>query len=519
MLLNAAIIFERLKQKYPVKMYGNPDPLLSLHFPEIYMDNTLHFYENHIYLATVEHLPHRPHIEKNVVLVCIGENPRLSYYKEHAVVILIGKKADFFQVYKTLQEIYELFGSWESRLLKLLVQSPSVQELLDCSWPLFRRSMFVLNASFQYVASISSAESKNAQAYINPARGNLSADAFLSYLKEKDLNMEEKSAFFLEMEADNFLCVNLFSLEQEYIGCLYIELEHGSCVAGEEQLAQFLAEIIERVAENTPMLLKNEQGSLKKALLTLMKELPLSQNQRMLLKSANRRKDYHCVSFHYLKRFSSLPVAYICAVLEDLFPDSLFFEYDNTILGLICAEDPHHPDARDQLIRKLAPFTEEINLSAGVSNVFQDLYLLRTYYQQAESALENGQLYRPDQQVYFFSDYMLDEIIASSFGGFPMETFFPAGFRILLEHDRASETSYLETLSVYLEENMSVSRASRRLYIHRSTLLERLSRIRQDLSCDLENPDQRLQLQIILKALRTNRKIEERQTEKQEPGP
>ena len=331
--------------------------------------------------------------------------------------------------------------------------------------------------------------------------------------------MEEKSAFFLEMEADNFLCVNLFSLEQEYIGCLYIELEHGSCVAGEEQLAQFLAEIIERVAENTPMLLKNEQGSLKKALLTLMKELPLSQNQRMLLKSANRRKDYHCVSFHYLKRFSSLPVAYICAVLEDLFPDSLFFEYDNTILGLICAEDPHHPDARDQLIRKLAPFTEEINLSAGVSNVFQDLYLLRTYYQQAESALENGQLYRPDQQVYFFSDYMLDEMIARSFGGFPMETFFPAGFRILLEHDRASETSYLETLSVYLEENMSVSRASRRLYIHRSTLLERLSRIRQDLSCDLENPDQRLQLQIILKALRTNRKIEERQTEKQEPGP
>ena len=91
------------------------------------MDNTLHFYENHIYLATVEHLPHRPHIEKNVVLVCIGENPRLSHYKEHAVVILIGKKADFFQVYKTLQEIYELFGSWESRLLKLLVQSPSVQ--------------------------------------------------------------------------------------------------------------------------------------------------------------------------------------------------------------------------------------------------------------------------------------------------------------------------------------------------------------------------------------------------------
>ena len=37
--------------------------------------------------------------------------------------------------------------------------------------------------------------------------------------------------------------------------------------------------------------------------------------------------------------------------------------------------------------------------------------------------------------------------------------------------------SYLETLKVFLEENMSYPAAAKRLYIHRSTLIDRIARI------------------------------------------
>ena len=42
-----------------------------------------------------------------------------------------------------------------------------------------------------------------------------------------------------------------------------------------------------------------------------------------------------------------------------------------------------------------------------------DLYLLRTYYFQAEAAIDNGQLYAPGQRLYVFSDYALYEMIQS----------------------------------------------------------------------------------------------------------
>ena len=126
MELNAHILLEHLNRRYTVTMYGEASAKLLLAEPELYIDNTLRFLSNHVYLATAEHLPHRPSIEKNVVLVCIGEHSRLSYYKEHATVLLIRKKVDFFQVYKTLQEIYGRFHLWESRLLSLFLKSPTI---------------------------------------------------------------------------------------------------------------------------------------------------------------------------------------------------------------------------------------------------------------------------------------------------------------------------------------------------------------------------------------------------------
>ena len=60
MKLNAYILYERLKEKYPVTLYGRAGKDLSLLAPELYMDGTENFYSNHVYLATVEHLPHRP---------------------------------------------------------------------------------------------------------------------------------------------------------------------------------------------------------------------------------------------------------------------------------------------------------------------------------------------------------------------------------------------------------------------------------------------------------------------------
>lgn len=501
MKLNAEIIFEQLKKKYPVKMYGDKTAEMLYSAPEFYADNTLRFYSSHLYLATVEHLPHRPVIEKNVLLICIGESSRLSYYKENATVILLKKKVDFFTVFKTLQDIFELFHHWESRLLGLFMESPSIQDILDCTYPVFERSIFVLDASFQYVASCS-AENSYAGKGWNQSHGKLDPEIFLTFLKEKEPNMDKKGAFLLNLESANVLCVNLFNSNDDYIGCLAIDQTLNPFIEGENRLAEYLASIIEKISMLNPVLLNSEKNSLKQVLQVLMNEMPMVKSQKNLLRSVNSRQSYFCISAHYQKRFSSFPANYICSVFESLFQDSIFFMQNNTVLGLVptafLAKDSN---GSKEEMRKMQTFAKEMQLCIGISNEFQDLYMIRTFYRQAEAAIENGHVYRPNETIYYFYDFALTEMIANSLDGLPAEAYFPKGFRNLIEHDQNSNISYLETLSVFLDENMSYARAARRLFIHRSTLIERISRIESELSEDLNDPDRRLLIQLLLKAL------------------
>ncbi|MCI8276063.1 MAG: hypothetical protein HFI66_10765 [Lachnospiraceae bacterium] len=502
MKLNAYILFEHLSRSYTVTMYGKADEKLLLAEPELYIDNTLRLLSDHVYLATVEHLPQRPVIERNVVLVCIGDNSRLTYYKEHATVLLLKKKVDFFEVYKSLQEIYERFHLWESRLLALFLKSPTIQDILDYSLPVLERPILVINSSFQYVASVLTGQKRWKNDRWNLPHTKLEPEAFLTFLKQKEPRMDTHGPFRMDFDEGSVLCVNLFDSGDEYVGCLYIEEAGRAFVNGEEKLAEKLARMIEKAAELSPSLLANEQSSLKRALQNMMNEIPLSPSQKLLLKSSRYRRNWLCISIHCLKQFSALPVGYICSVMESLFPDSTFFEQNTTILGLIPAghAGPKTPPA-EEVAKKLSSLVEEMQLRIGISNNFPDLYMLRTYYFQAEAAIENGRLYAPDQNLYVFSDYALQEMVMDAFGGFPVEAYFPAGFRTLLEHDQDSEVSYLETLSVFLEENMSYAKAARRLFLHRSTLIERMGRIAQEFPFSLNDPDRRLQLQIILKAL------------------
>ncbi len=503
--LNAKIISYQLAKEYDVILYGSGSDELRLLPPELYMDNCERLCANHVYLATVEHLPHRPVIEKNVLLVCIGDSSRLGYYKDRASVILIRKKVDFFGVFKTLQSIYNQFSEWESKLLALFTKAPSIQEVLECSYPIFQRPIHVMDEAFQYVGRVPVSGEKVSW---KQAREPLEWKNFLDFLKSQDLSMDKKGAMVLDCLNQEYLCINLFNSHDTYIGCMYMELAENPYQDGEKPLIEYLAHMLERVVEISPVLMENENSSLAEILQLAMSELPMTQNQKLVLKSYNQKRDYICISIHYLKRFAALPVSYLCSAIGELLPGSILFEWNNTLLGLI----PIFPEtvkkgAESTLSTILEPLIQQMNLCVGVSNVFSDLYMIRVYYAQAEAAIENGQLLDPNEKIYRFSRYALSEMIANSLGRFPIESYYPEGFRKLIEHDETSELSYLDTITVYLEENMSVASTARRLYLHRSTLIERISRIEREMSIDLKDPDQRLQLQILLKALKMEKQM------------
>lgn len=197
---------------------------------------------------------------------------------------------------------------------------------------------------------------------------------------------------------------------------------------------------------------------------------------------------------------------YICNLFETNFPNSIAFGYRHTVVGFIELSYylGTHGEYQNRLSHALHNLLEILQMSAGISNDFSDLENARLYHSQAEIAYKNGSITAPASRCYHFSSYALMEMISNSLGGLPAEMYYPKGLKNLLEHDAVSAVSYLETLQVFLEENMSYNRTADTLYIHRSTLTDRIARIERDLGLDLSNPNERLQLMILFKAMEIN---------------
>lgn len=69
----------------------------------------------------------------------------------------------------------------------------------------------------------------------------------------------------------------------------------------------------------------------------------------------------------------------------------------------------------------------------------------------------------------------------------------------LVDYDKGHRSSLMETIIAYFGHHGNVSQTAEALYIHRNTLSYRLDRIQELTGQDLENPDERLALQLALK--------------------
>ena len=120
---------------------------------------------------------------------------------------------------------------------------------------------------------------------------------------------------------------------------------------------------------------------------------------------------------------------------------------------------------------------------------------------QAEAAVESGKITNPGTRLFYFRSYALINMVINSMGNLPAQAYFTERLQALIRHDKVGPISYLDTLRTFLRTSMSYSQTAEELFVHRSTVVDRISRIERELDISLKDPDTRLQLEIILKAM------------------
>lgn len=129
----------------------------------------------------------------------------------------------------------------------------------------------------------------------------------------------------------------------------------------------------------------------------------------------------------------------------------------------------------------------------GITKTFNDYYKC---YQQALQSLHVIDNQESTQQIAFFDDlgsYTLLHLLKDT----EEANFFMNNYlEKLKKHSSTSQVDLFHTLRVYLEQNGSIKKTADELFIHRSTLLYRLEKIKEYLGMDIDDADVRFNLML-----------------------
>ncbi len=492
MKLCADILYWRLKEELKtVELYGSGSADLVLQRPEFYLDRTQTFEPNHVYVCSSDHLPTRPDLHENVCLICLGKHWNLTAFYDRCNVIVIEADTDIFRVFNLVQHIFDRYDTWEEQLWDILRHGASLPKMLDVSRGIFSNPLQLIGSDFRYLAVTD-------EAYIRENLGirldteTFDAEKMATFLSLHDLSTHVREPLLLELQGARTLSVNVFD-QEEYLGCLTVFEAFRPLRDSDRYLAIFLVKLLRQAIQQNPVL-ASTRSAVRRALRSIIAEQPVDFELRRALSQENGKAEWVCIRLQPKLGASTLPGAYLSASLEERHPGTMAFEYSHSVAAFLPAAQ------MEEEMSALLPFLDRFGLICGVSSTFSNLYEANQAWFQATSALQNGTMQDGSSLVYYFRDYLLPQLLSGALAGRPSWVYYPEGLKKLKAHDESSQVSYLETLRVYLDNNLSVTKTAAALYLHRSTLLDRLARITQMLGCDLKDPDFCLILGILLRA-------------------
>jgi len=189
-------------------------------------------------------------------------------------------------------------------------------------------------------------------------------------------------------------------------------------------------------------------------------------------------------------------------IISGLFPDKLqdFIISINETDVAVVKQLPDIPAAED--LEKLAKTIEDtlrnelfVKTVIGIGTVATHLRELADSYKEAQTAIEVGRVFETDKTIINYENLGIGRLIYQL-----PTTLCEIYLSEVFEQNSidALDQETLFTINKFFENNLNVSETSRRLFVHRNTLVYRLEKIKRQTGLDLRRFDHAIVFQVAL---------------------
>lgn len=155
-----------------------------------------------------------------------------------------------------------------------------------------------------------------------------------------------------------------------------------------------------------------------------------------------------------------------------------------------------------RIVQRVAQMIAEMTITIGVGRVVPAFDQMAESFRQAELAAQLGASLWGGNRAVHYDDLGVHRLL---FAMREHDEMLTPALQRLVEHDRQHHTEYVRTLSAYFSCMGRLRAAAERLGIHRNTLEYRMERIQKLADADLDDPDNRLALELGIRLLEMQR--------------
>ncbi len=475
MKLNLWMIANRLSALEPeLHISGNAPSVLSS-ARRAYATNCVHVYQ------------------KGKDTICAAENDFLLFHDMDCEV-----------VFEMVQCTFDFYREWQDSLEEAS-QKLDYRTIVDESWPVFHNPVILLDGSYkvlfmseqygenevnedwQYLCRHGHSSVEAIQYLLAEGQKNnyyLSGDAKLYHFSGKIIDTDMLSA---AIYSGNDCCgrINVIAKDREInpgdVTCLNYVVRLLSYVMGRmNQERAFPA--TQNILLRMMLQQEAEPGELKNWLLYM---------------KWSETDTFHIAILSSPEETSSEKIMIIYRLLQSLFPDSVVTNCSKKIVVMYRIV----PGAKDVIAGSLCDLSMKYHINAGLSLPFTGMRKLHYYYGQALAAIYYGSLLAPSGTLYRFYDYALEHLIRVQSLDEALCLCHP-DVRKLWVTSSEDGGEKIKTLFAYLNNDRSLQNTANELYIHRNTLVYRIRKITDTLTCDIENIYTRDYIKMSIRVLR-----------------
>lgn len=495
MLLSIGMICDQLRDLNPKTDYHGYNKEMNL-ARSVFLTNVSVLKKDTLYIVTKETTVYLDGIrcEQGTAIVYVGSEDFPYNLSNAALVVIRGLEFNPMEISNRIWQIFEDYHQIDVALNKAVFADKGLQKIVEVATRLFDNEITIRDKNHRYVArSYRKILYSEVRGISQPDEKGYASQEELNSLQSDDKYMEEfefPDPWFYIYEECTLLCFDIYSMGNFIYRVKVSDVKH-PFRAYDTALMRYFCELVRESYLNAISHPRKGNQSLAAFWIELtshekpMSDVEIMRNLQKIRWDMNHVYLALCLTAgEYngdIKAYS-----YYCRYIYCNYKYVFAFEFDGHVAVIVNLSLGY--DSRVSNFESVfAEFLRDQNFRAGFSLPFSKIRDLPYYYRQAEAALEQGLIYDSSLWNYHFEKYQYHWLLEQIMSVFPSSEFILPELHLLYQKDLKEHTEYLKTLKFYYLCDRNLARASKKLNIHRSTLIYRLDRIRENLHVNIDD--------------------------------